>query len=316
MAIDRRLLKILVTSMGGDLAQSAIRILREVYPSFKIIGIDSLAQPFFSRTVDEFYVSPNGLSDIFLHWLGEFCIEKKVDLVIPFSESEISKLYSSNKIDKSKILVANDKTIEIGLDKLKTNQYLLNLGNFAPKTYDDPLDSSIQFPVVIKERFGNGSKNVQICSNFTQLDFYYEQMNNPIIQQLLSPREEEITCAIYRLKNGETRILQMHRKLSGGRTLWAKIVSNKLVEDLCQLVALEMQLTGAMNTQLILTSDGPKIFEINPRYSSTMEMRHRIGFTDLVWAIDEHFGYQQRNYIKPSPKFIVGRTDQIVVLEI
>jgi carbamoyl-phosphate synthase large subunit len=316
MAIDRRHLKILVTSVGGDLAQSAIRILREVYPSFKIIGIDASAQPFFSKTIDEFYVSPSGLADIFLNWLDEFCIEKKVDLVIPFSESEIFKLYSSKRIVKSKLLIANDKTIEIGLDKLKTNRYLLNLGNFAPKTYDSPLNSSIQFPVVIKERFGNGSKNVQICSNFTQLNFYYEQMNNPMIQQLLSPLDEEITCAIYRFKNGETRVLQMHRKMSGGRTLWAKIISNKLVEELCQLAASDLQLIGAMNTQLILTSHGPKIFEINPRYSSTIEMRHRVGFTDLVWAIDEHFGYQQRNYIKPSPKFIVGRTDQIVVLEI
>lgn len=316
MAIDRRHLKILVTSTGGDLAQSAIRILKEVYPDFKIIGIDTSTQPFYSRSVDEFYVSPSGLEDTFLQWISKFCIEKKVDLIIPFSEPEISKLYSSDGIDKPKILMANDKTIEIGLDKLKTNRFLLNLGNYAPETYEDSFDSSIQFPVIIKERFGNGSKNVQICSNFTQLNFHYEQMENPIIQQLLSPRDEEITCAIFRFKNGETRVLQMHRKLSGGRTLWAKIISNKLIEDLCQLAASDMQLAGAMNAQLILTSHGPKIFEINPRYSSTIEMRHKIGFTDLVWAIDEHFGYQQRNYIKPSPKIIVGRADQIVVLEI
>ena len=308
-------MNILVTSMGGDIAQSAIRILREAYPEFKIIGIDALAQPYFSKTVDEFYVSPSAFEKKFKNWIDKLCMEKKIDLVIPFSESEISILNSKGGIETPKVLTANNKSVEIGLDKLETNKYLLGLGNFAPTLYDSPYDNRIKFPVIIKERFGSGSKKVQTCSSFNQLNFYFGQMKNPIIQELLSPQDEEVTCAIYRFKNGEIRVIQLHRKLSGGRTLWASVISNKQIQNLCNLIASDIQLTGAINAQLIITSEGPKIFEINPRYSSTVEMRHAIGFSDLVWAVDEYFGYEQRSYLKPSIGVIVGRKDQIVVLD-
>lgn len=45
-----------------------------------------------------------------------------------------------------------------------------------------------------------------------------------------------------------------------------------------------------MNVQLRLTDHGPRVFEINPRFSSTVLMRHRLGFSDVLWAIDEAQG--------------------------
>jgi carbamoyl-phosphate synthase large subunit len=32
------------------------------------------------------------------------------------------------------------------------------------------------------------------------------------------------------------------------------------------------------------------VFEINPRFSSTVLMRHRVGYTDVLWAIEEAEG--------------------------
>ena len=48
-----------------------------------------------------------------------------------------------------------------------------------------------------------------------------------------------------------------------------------------------LNLNGSINIQLRLTKNGPRVFEINPRFSSTALMRHRIGFSDVLWAIDE-----------------------------
>jgi carbamoyl-phosphate synthase large subunit len=42
--------------------------------------------------------------------------------------------------------------------------------------------------------------------------------------------------------------------------------------------------------QLRLTDKGPRVFEINPRFSSTVLMRHRMGFSDVLWAIEEAEG--------------------------
>ena len=32
------------------------------------------------------------------------------------------------------------------------------------------------------------------------------------------------------------------------------------------------------------------IFEINPRFSSTAFMRHKLGFMDVIWSIEEFYG--------------------------
>ncbi len=42
-----------------------------------------------------------------------------------------------------------------------------------------------------------------------------------------------------------------------------------------------------MNVQLRLTDKGPRVFEINPRFSSTVLMRHRLGYCDVLWAMEE-----------------------------
>ena len=61
---------------------------------------------------------------------------------------------------------------------------------------------------------------------------------------------------------------------------------------MCESVAAGMNLYGSINIQLRITDKGPRIFEINPRFSSTVLMRHRIGFCDLLWAIDEAQGLE------------------------
>ena len=59
---------------------------------------------------------------------------------------------------------------------------------------------------------------------------------------------------------------------------------------MCKKIAVEFKLIGSMNIQLILTKAGPRIFEINPRFSSTVLMRHMLGFSDLVWSVNERLG--------------------------
>ena len=45
-----------------------------------------------------------------------------------------------------------------------------------------------------------------------------------------------------------------------------------------------------MNIQLRITKSGPCIFEINPRFSFTLLMRHRFRFCYLLWTLSEARG--------------------------
>ena len=50
--------------------------------------------------------------------------------------------------------------------------------------------------------------------------------------------------------------------------------------------AKKIDLFGSINVQLKITSKGPVIFEVNPRFSGTVYMRHLLGFDDLKWILN------------------------------
>ena len=100
------------------------------------------------------------------------------------------------------------------------------------------------------------------------------------------------------------------RKLKESYTCWAQVIKNSKIEKLCKKIAKNIGFFGPANFQLILTKKGPIIFEINPRFSSTVLMRNYLGFTDLLWSIEEKFGLKLTKNKIPVGK-IISRHDEI-----
>ena len=142
----------------------------------------------------------------------------------------------------------------------------------------------------IFETVVGGSKNLHLVTD--EGDARYLQSRHPdtIYQELLLPDNNELTCAVYRAKDKRIAVIQLRRKLSGGLTSWAEVVNDSQVLELCEAIANSFDLMGSINVQLRITSDGPRVFEINPRFSSTALMRHQLGFCDVLWSLEEAQG--------------------------
>jgi len=82
----------------------------------------------------------------------------------------------------------------------------------------------------------------------------------------------------------------MKRKLVGGLTGSGEVVDNKTIDEYVRSIAKVMDLEGAFNVQLRLTENGPRLFEINPRLSSTVVFRDLLGFQDLRWWVSDVLG--------------------------
>ena len=126
-----------------------------------------------------------------------------------------------------------------------------------------------------------------ICHSLDDARFFWRRWPDAVLQELLLPEDEEVTCAIYRSADGRIGVLQMLRKLMGGLTGWAQIIEDGEIRSQCEQLAKGLELRGSINAQLRRTPEGPQIFELNPRFSSTVLMRHMMGFTDVVWSILE-----------------------------
>lgn len=284
---------ILITAIGGDIAQGVANIVREVRPQYRLIGVDRHSEHGGALFVDAFHHIPHASQPDYSSELTSLMKKESVDIMLPMSEPELRVLAPRiNEITNVIWICAGVEMIATGLDKLVTMTRLNELGIATPWTMSASDELPRSYPCIFKGRRGSGSRSVFIVNN--KEDAYYLSQRYPdsIFQELLVPADKEVTCAVYRTRDRRVATLQMQRRLMGGLTAWAKVIKDPAVDRMCEEVAEGLNLRGSMNVQLRITKEGPRIFEINPRFSSTALMRHRLGFTDVMWSLDEGEGIQ------------------------
>ena len=283
--------RILISGIGGDIAQGVASILRESRPEIKLFGVDTHDQHGGHLFVDHFLLIPNASSSNYLSSLKKIVKENNIDVVIPMSEPElIAALPFWELASGVKWITAGPEVVTAGVDKLKTMQALIDIGVPVPWTVLVGKGYPITYPCILKNRKGSGSRAVFIVKNNEDAAYLAKQYPDAIFQELLEPNDREVTCAVYRRKDGKVFTLLLLRRLSGGFTGWAKVIKDDAANEMCETIAKGLNLQGSMNIQMRLTDKGPRVFEINPRFSSTVLMRHRLGFSDVLWAIDEADG--------------------------
>lgn len=283
--------RVLITGIGGDISQSIARIIREERSEFSIVGTDIHLEHAGGLFADEVVLVPRASAGDYLQVIESIIDDKKIDIVIPTSEAELSVIGPLVETFGSDVIItAGKRVVETGIDKLTTALSLRAAGIPMPLTLAAEEELPVRFPCIFKAQRGSGSKNVLQVQDVDEAKYLARKYPNSVFQELLLPADQEITCSVYRTRNGQCITLQLRRRLVGGATGWAEVIRDEAIEDMCGRIALELDLRGSMNIQLIKTNEGPRVFEINPRFSSTVLMRHRLGFTDLLWAIDEAQG--------------------------
>jgi len=282
---------VLITGIGGDISQGVATILRENRPDLRLIGVDVHAQHGGHLFVDQFALVPSASAPDYVDAIKAIVSKHSVDVVIPMSEPELGATRPFSELAPGvKWITAGDRVVGAGLDKLETMRALTGLGVPVPWTKPVSEGRPIAYPCILKNRSGSGSRAVFTVSNDEDVDYLVKRYPDAIFQELLEPADREVTCAVYRRRDGEVASLLMLRRLTGGFTGWAKIIKDEETSRMCEVIAQGLDLRGSMNIQLRLTDKGPRVFEINPRFSSTVLMRHRLGYTDVLWALDEAEG--------------------------
>lgn len=280
----------LITAIGGDIAQNVAQIVRRVRPDWRIVGVDIHDQHGGTLFVDVVEIVPPAAAPDYLARMEDVVARHGVAYCLPMSEAELAFVLRTGRraFGRAPLIAANDRAVEIGLDKLATARFLAEAGCPAPWTV--PAEPGIEppaYPCIFKPRRSAGSKDVFVCQNQEDAAHFVRRHPNAVFQELLDPPEREITCAIYRTCDGRIAVLPMLRKLVGGFTGWARVVDEPEAIAQCVRIAEALDLHGAINAQMRLTDAGPRIFEINPRLSSTVLIRHLLGFTDVAWLLDE-----------------------------
>ena len=279
-------MRILVSGVAGDIGLGIGRVLKEWGIFDRLYGIDVSDDHPAKIIFDQVNVAPGADNSSYLDWLCNFISINAINLFIPTSEVEI--FVASNNLDQiqkhTKILVNNQLIVNKSLDKWETLNFLASNGVAVPTNGIVGQDIPINFPVIIKPRRGQGSKGLQKIEDKSALK---NCPKDSVWQDCLVPSDEEYTCAIYVSKDLNVKTLLIKRSLVGGYTGKGVVVKNKKIRDYVESIAKVFNKPGCYNVQLTLTRDGPRVFEINPRLSSTLVFRDKLGFNDLRWWVSE-----------------------------
>lgn len=297
-------MRLLVTGVAGDIGNGIGRILRNHKSVTKLIGCDIHDQHTGSFVFDVCRIVPRVDDPSYIEELLNIAKQYEVDAILPASEPELRFFANENLfdfIDTIPLVTANSKAVQVGFDKLITSKFLAEHNLPFPWTSAVTESYPKELPCIIKSRTGAGGQGVMVVDDSKLLSSYRKIFPNYIWQELVGSKDEEYTCGVYRSLEGEVRSILIRRRLSAGVTVYGEVVADSQIEKLCIDIAVALELTGSINVQLRLTRRGPVVFEINPRFSSTIVFRHKLGFEDLIWAISEKLNGELPPY-KTIPK--------------
>ena len=214
----------------------------------------------------------------------DFCSREKIELLIPGIDEELIRMHESFKlIKKTSLFLPSKLFIKNMLDKYLSMQILDNLDIPVPLTLK--LENAHQFnffPLILKPRWGRGSRGIQVVTKKEELELYtkIKQLNNEDYICQTYEDGEEYTVQILNSKNHKnTLIIPLKVLLKKGVTLTAELDFDEKIIELCKKIAMNFDENNIYNVQLIKTykDNSLKVFEINPRFSTTTCILTSIG---------------------------------------
>lgn len=301
---------LMFTGASGDIAVALAQLARSEGIARRLIGIDVRPDPAVSSIYDTLETITSASDPTYQEMLSRLIAKYQPNLLIPVSEAELARLASDKMLQHAHgvpVLAVNPRAVEIGLDKFETAKHLERNGILMPWTRVVGVEDPAALPCIFKPRRGQGSKGLTIASevNVEELSL---RSGEYIWQQLLPEDDQEYTCGLYASKAGEIRTISFRRTLQGGLTDYAELVEIDVIDTVLKQVASALKLRGAINVQLRLDAGQPFIFEINPRFSSTVAFRHRAGFRDFLWSLQEAAGAPLEEY-RPARGPLVFKRD-------
>jgi len=298
-------INILVSGCGGDIGQSIGKILLKESLVENLYGIDMTDKNAGQFIYSNFSIGLPVKDSGFLPFIENFINEHGIDVYIPISEPELRYFADHSILDKmgsAKMIHANKESLAIGFDKLKTVEFLIKNNLPFPNTFSgDKYLKMDKYPFIVKSAKGSGSKQLHIIEDVSEMEYLKKKLRlkEYIVQELLPDASEEYTCGLFRGQNNDIRSIIFRRELTGGYSGYGELVENNAITSLLEIIALRINLIGSINVQLRLSFGVPYVFEINPRFSSTVLFRSLFGFNDVLWSIQDALSIPLSEYNRP-----------------
>jgi len=225
----------------------------------------------------------------------DLCIRQSVDIAIPLVDEESALFKAANP---SKVLTPTETFIRACLDKRELMRVLGGIGVTVPRTYnrtktiDDTAPFDLLYPWVIKPRTGRGSRGVAIIRSRQEGLAHAETagyLDALIIQEYIDGPEYTVSVVCDQ-RNTVHAVVPKEIIDKRGSTRLAVTRRNKAIDQVCRDIAEKLNPCGPFNVQLRMRDGVPYVFEINPRFSGTVNLTIAAGCDEVGGLIELALG--------------------------
>ena len=306
-------IKVLITSVGSTPAIAAIKALKKQKEfDVSIIGTDINEKTNIagSNFCDRFYKVPYAVDEKnYMSVLRDIVTSESIDLLIPIVENELEVIARNREIIERStyLLLSSYETIMMCNDKFRTYEFFNQADIPTQKTLlventdslENLIESGMNFPLIVKPRFGLGSRDVYEIRNKEEF-FLVNRMKNPLVQEMNQGQEYTIDTFC----DGKELISAVPRKrieTKAGISYKGQTVRDEVLINYASKINKKLNIKGPANIQCFKNGDEVRFTEINPRFSGGLPLTIESGVNTPLLALKMAAGEE----IKPIQDFKV-----------
>lgn len=279
---------VVVTTAGSAPTPGTILHLRE--QGFRVVAtdIDPAAPGLY--LADRAHLVPPGDSEAFLPRMRALCAEEEAVAVVPLVDEELTRA-GALAADGVAVLLPRPDFVATCLDKYTLMRALEEAGIGTPRTWlasEWPAGAVGSAPggLVVKPRTGRGSRGVAFIDSVRDMARVVAEggyaADELIVQERITGPEFTVSVVVWR-DGGVQAVVPKEVVLKQGVTRYAVTRRHAGVIGVCRAVQAALRADGPFNVQLALDEEGrPRVFEINPRFSSTTALTAAAGVDEIA----------------------------------
>lgn len=249
----------------------------------KIIAADLSSTAPATFFADKRYQIPRIGEIGYIEKIIEICKKEDIGLVVPTIDTELMILARNKELienqTNAKVLISDEKVIEICRNKINTSRFFQENGFRAPKeiTLQDIKNKSYRFPLFIKPFDGSSSINAFKVNTEDELEFFIKYVKNPIVQKFIEGKEYTVDVFLDFNSNPITIVPRERLATRGGEISKGFIVKDREIIEEVKRVMQMLKPIGHITVQCMKTEEGIEFIEINPRFGGGAPMSIKAG---------------------------------------
>lgn len=297
-------LKILITGAGGPAVPFMIKQIKS-YRECYVVATDMNKNSSGFFLADKSYVVPAGNSINFENKIRKIILKNSINIVISVVDEELEIFSKLSKILNFICIQPKISFVKNCLDKYKFSKLLnkLKLENLNTKQLsffaDKKNENKIKFPIILKPRFGRGSRGVHLINSQNDLKKIVKNIKNNYDQWIVQDYidGDEYTVSVVAHSNGfDFAVIPKLIILKEGITKIAITKKQKEIYKICSKIVKSINPKGPFNVQCRINNKNKKvyIFEINPRFSTSTTLTIASGIDEINLLIDIELGVKKK----------------------